>query len=37
LHELAVIFMVGGIELAPAIQLVAVHLKVVEQISLALT
>ena len=29
--------MVGGIELAPAIQLVAVLLKVVEQISLALT
>ena len=36
-HELAVVFVIGGIELAPAIQLVAVGLEVVEQIPLPLT
>ena len=37
LHEPAVVFVVGGIELAPALELGAVGLEVLEQLALALT
>ena len=35
-HELAVVFVVGGIELAPAIQFVDIGLEMIEQFPLAL-
>ena len=36
LHELAIVFVIGGVEFAPAIQLVAIGLEMIEQIALAL-
>ena len=35
-HELQIVFVIGGVEFAPAIQLVAIGLEMVEQIALAL-